>query len=153
MLRKSTLLRVLSISILFPGLLTSGVLPIAKAELPPGSYDKLRKGAGEMLVIEIIGVKQRTVPNYQIEVTLQAKVLKVEQSLTGLKPGAEVVISYTERDLVNRPLSAGPPPTGARPVPILERGSVYPAFLNRASNGKSYEPAAYGESFRMMPEG
>jgi hypothetical protein len=147
MSRKNTLLRILSITLLFPGLLTSGILPIAKAELPPGSYDKLRKGAGEMLVIEIMTVQQKAISGNKIEVTLQAKILRVEQSRTGLKPGVQMVISYSEFDpKANRP-------AGARPVPILERGGVYPAFLNRANNGKSYEPAAYGESFRMMPEG
>jgi hypothetical protein len=148
MLGRNTLFRILSVGIVFSGLLTSGMLPVAKAELPPGSYDKLREGATEILVIEIMAVQQKVIPGNKVEVTLQAKVLGVEQSRTGLKPGAQMVISYTEFD----PKAKNRPP-GARPVPILERGSIYPAFLNRASNGKSYEPAAYGESFRMMPEG
>jgi hypothetical protein len=132
------------------GLLTAGLLPTlspaARAELPPGSYDKLRVSATEKLILQVSSVKQTALPNNRIEVTLEAKILTVEQSQTGLQPGSTIVIIYT----TFAPNASRPP--GARPVPLLMQGGIYPAFLNRNGN-TAYQPAAYGESFRITPEG
>jgi hypothetical protein len=42
--------------------------------------------------------------------------------------------------------------TGPRRIAILRKGEYYPAFLNISENQKTYTPAAYGESFNMIPE-
>jgi hypothetical protein len=42
---------------------------------------------------------------------------------------------------------------GPRPVPILKQGEVYPAFLNHNVGRGDFEPAAFGASFLMTPEG
>jgi hypothetical protein len=68
---------------------------------------------------------------------LEAKILEAERA-GSLKKDDLIVIRYS----ISAADLEGP---GARPVPILERGGVYPAFLN-------YTPAAYGESFKMTPE-
>ncbi len=74
--------------------------------------------------------------------------LAAERSKTGLKPGDAIVIRYTHIDREKLKGFAGP-----RTIPILKMGAVYPAFLNRQEDAKTYTPAAYGESFRMTPEG
>ena len=58
-----------------------------------------------------------------------------------------ITIRYQSRDpnKVNIP--------GPRPVPILKQGRVYPAFLNGNEGANVFEPAAFGESFVMTPEG
>jgi hypothetical protein len=74
---------------------------------------------------------------------LEAKILEAERA-GSLKKDDLIVIRYS----ISAADLEGP---GARPVPILERGGVYPAFLNPQTDG-TYTPAAYGESFKMTPE-
>lgn len=118
----------------------------AHAELPPGSYDALRKKAKEAVIIQVTAVEKQPVKAGIIKVTLKAKILHVERSKTNLKKMQTIVIKYTHID--PRKVRF----VGARPVPLLKQGEVYPAFLNPAKQGKFYQPAAYGESFRMTPE-
>jgi hypothetical protein len=123
-------------------------LPV-KAELPPGSYDSLRMNATDALVIKVISVKQKPLPDNAlrtIEVSLKARILEIERTKMGLKKGNYIIIRYPVLD------STQPPIPGPRPIPVLEQGGVYPAFLNQQPDG-TYAPAAYGESFRMTPEG
>lgn len=61
--------------------------PVAKAELSPGSYDKLRIDAEEALVIEVASVAQKKTAKGGYDVTVKAKVLKAERSKAGLKKG------------------------------------------------------------------
>lgn len=116
------------------------VAGLTYAELPPGSYDKLRAEADDALVIQVTGVNVDTKSTAR-EVTVQAKVLGVERSKSGLKKGDNITFNYR--------ISTVQVP-GPRPIPLLVKGDVYPAFLK--TMGKSLEPAAYGESFKMTPE-
>jgi hypothetical protein len=121
-----------------------GIGTAVRAELPPGSYDSLRVSAPEAVVIEVVAVTRRPGTQGATTVTLQAKVLTVERSNTGLKKGDVVSIRYLQ---IAQNGFVGP-----RPVPLLEKGAVYPAFLRKEPQSKMYEPAAYGESFRLTPE-
>lgn len=112
----------------------------ACAELPPGSYNKLRADADEAIIIHVTDVKIALMGGDQ-SVTVEAKVLAVERSKNGLKKGDTITIVYT---------ILGKPVVGPLPVPLLEKGEDYPAFLNK--KGQIYEPAAYGWSFKMTLE-
>lgn len=112
-----------------------------RAELPPGSYDTLRAEAPEALLVEVLGVR-RAVKGNATEVLAVARVLHVERTRAGLKPGATVEIRYIHQNS-NVP--------GPRPVPLLAEKSIMPAFLKKGE-GKDFEPAAYGMSFVMTPE-
>ncbi|HQR07635.1 MAG TPA: hypothetical protein PLN21_12480 [Gemmatales bacterium] len=117
------------------------ILPaIAWAELPPGTYDQLRREAEEALVIQITSVRVERDGDYK-NVTLEARVLRVGRSKSGLAKDDNITIKY-EVSMVPFP--------GPRPVSILNRNQTYPAFLK--SNGNTYEPAAYGMSFNSRPE-
>lgn len=118
----------------------------ARAELPPGSYDKLRAEAPEALVIEVSSVEKQEIEPGKIAVTVEASVLAVERSKDGVKKGDKITIKYTHIDTTVIKNWAGP-----RPIPILAKGGVYPAFLKK--DGKVFTPVAHGESFRMTPEG
>lgn len=117
-----------------------------RAELPPGSYDKLRVDAAEALVIRLTEVQQRDVGN-EVVVTAKAEVLGVERSKAKLKPGDTIALKYSfvNRDRVKAFAGASPPPVPAK-------GAVVPAFLNPNEGGKDYGPAAHGSSFTMTPE-
>jgi hypothetical protein len=112
-----------------------------QAELPPGSYDTLRVEAPEALLIEVLGVKKAAKGN-ATEVVAMARVLHVERTKAGLRPGAMVEIRYIH---LNTPIP------GPRPVPLLAEKAIVPAFLKKGE-GKDFEPAAYGMSFVMTPE-
>jgi hypothetical protein len=118
----------------------------AQAEIPPGSYDKLRISAGEALIIKIEKVERRLSGNREFTTVLvKAKVVAVQRSKNGIKPGNNISIQYESRN----PNSTM---TGARRIAILQEGNYYPAFLNINDDRKNYSPAAYGESFTMTPE-
>lgn len=113
---------------------------LAHAEPPPGTYDRLRTSAEEAVTIQVTSVKE-TADEKANEVIVEAKVLGVERSKSGLKKGDAVTITYS----IPKVLKPGP-----TLVPILDKESVYPAFLNK--QGKVFSPAAAGSSFQMTPE-
>jgi hypothetical protein len=138
-------LNLLAISQLFSWAIVSNLLTgIARAELPPGTYDDLRIGASEALIVQILSVKTKKGSEAGLlGVTVKAKAIAVQRSKTGVKKGSEISIQYTN-DSRNIP--------GAREIPVLKKGEIYPAFLSRSNNAKIYQPVAYGESFNMTPE-
>ncbi len=114
------------------------------AELPPGSYDKMRVDADSAVTILVTSLKATDAHDGK-EVVFEAKVLGVERSKSGIKKGDSIKVGYFARD-------PGKPIAGPRPIPILERDSVHPAFLERDAHPGVYKPAAHGESFKMTPE-
>ena len=96
-----------------------------RAELPPSAYNKLRIDAEEAVTIEVTGV-QIALMGGDKNVTVEAKVLGVERSKNGLKKGDSVTFRY---DIPAKP------PIGPAPPPLLEKVSVYPAFLNKKGAG------------------
>jgi len=112
----------------------------SNAELPPGTYDQLRIDADEALVLQVTSVKIVTSENYK-NVTVQAKVLRVARSKSGLTKGDTVTLKYEVSTI---------PFPGPRPIPILQKNVIYPAFLKK--RGGNFEPAAYGESFNSRSE-
>jgi hypothetical protein len=122
------------------------ITPAAQAEIPPGSYDKLRISAEEALIIKVIKVDTRLSGSREFTaVSVTAKVVAVQRSKKGLKLGSEISIDYESQKLN----STMP---GPRRIIVLGEGKYYPAFLNISDGKQSYTPAAYGESFRMTPE-
>ena len=121
-------------------------IPPARAEIPGDAYNKLRIEAAEALMIEVSSVKENKGDKGASDVTVEAKVLAAERTKSGLKKGDVVVIRYVNIDLKAAPDFAGPSQT-----PVLKQGEVYPAFLNRQKDQTTFEPAAYGESFKMTP--
>lgn len=120
--------------------------PSVRAELGPGSYDQLRFSAEEALIIRVVTVNTAPVSNRPFtRVSVKAKVVAVQRSKQGIKPDTEILIQYES-------LNPNTPWTGPRRIEILQQGRYYPAFLNIANDRKSYESAAYGESFNMTPE-
>ena len=130
----------------FGGNIRTDTLKCEGAELPPGSYDRLRREAQDAIIIEVESVTARELKAGWTDVTMTARVVYVERSKAVLKNGARITIRYESRDpnKVNFP--------GPRPIPILKKGETYPAFLNGNEGTKVFEPAAFGESFVMTPE-
>ena len=132
-----------------PGIvaLTLVLVPYARAELPPGSYDELRIKAQEALIIEVESVTTKEIKEGFAEVILEARIVAVERSKSRLKKGSKIMIRYESLDTVKVPVHPGP-----RPIPILKKGEFYPAFLDEKKGTREFEPAAAGESFHMTPD-
>jgi hypothetical protein len=133
----------LSVSLLVFVLGTPAVFKSLHAELPPGSYEKLKADAQEKLKIRITQVHEKEISKRKLEVTFKAEVLEVLRSDSGLKPGDMIMIhSYRWTGSY-----AGP-----KNPPLLPVGWVGTAFLNRLESssedgGDNYSLAAYGASF------
>lgn len=128
-------------------LLAAFDLADVRAELPPGSYEKLRAEAQEAITGKVLSVETKELEAGRTEVVAVLLVTAVERSKSGLKNGDEVTVKYVHIDTAKLPGFAGP-----RPVPILEKGKTYPAFLNKLKEEEIYEPAAYGESFNKRDQ-
>ena len=118
-----------------------------RAELPPGSYDKLRAEAQEALTVEVLSVETKELEVGKTEVVAEMKVTAVKRSKAELKRGDTLTVKYVHIDPTKLQGFAGP-----RPVPILKKGKTYPAFLNKNEDEATYEPAAYGESFTALKQ-
>ena len=111
------------------------------AELPPYVYENLKKNSPEVLKIKVRDVNTSNVTNNTKELTVEAKVLKISTSKSGLKVGDVITIVYSR--VINR----HPGWVGPSPIPLVERGEVYYAFLRKDCEENYYTPAARGESF------
>jgi hypothetical protein len=134
-LRFNTRMTLLSITIA----LVISVQP-GLAELPPSAYKEMQESAPEYVDIQVLKVKTEKVTD-GIMVDIEAKVTGVKRSESNLKVGNTIVIKYFHdtRGLV-----------GPAPIPILDEGESYPAFLVKADGNDFYEPAAMGRSFSVV---
>ena len=133
-----------STPLLVAGLLVSiTVMTTAYAELPPGSYEKLKASAQEKLKVKIVAVEEKAQSDRRLDVQFTAEVLKVERSKSGLRPGDKIQIRsyhWTKGYL------------GPKNPPLLPVGWVGIAYLNKEDGnakdtGTIYSIAAYGDSF------
>jgi hypothetical protein len=113
----------------------------AYAELPPGSYERLKTDAQEKLKIKILTVEKKTQGERRLDVQFTAEVFEVERSRSGLRPGDTIQIKsyHWTKGYV-----------GPKNPPLLPVGWIGIAYLNKADgSGKNriYTLAAYGDSF------
>jgi hypothetical protein len=123
--------------------------PLTFGEIAPEVYKAMQQAAPEVLYVEVTDVdvdRDLHKPSgcgffeFEVErnVTLQAKVLRVVRSRSGVRPGAVITVPYQS---VRRCSGF----TGPRPIPLLTEGTKTYAYLTAA--GRSFAPAALGASF------
>lgn len=116
------------------------ILPELFAELPPHAYRKMQNNAPEYLEIYILNVKKKN-----DFITVDTHIQKVFRTECKLMPGASITIKYEHiGSNLDRP--------GPRPIPILEKGKTYPAFLKKEKVKDYFSPAAMGASFDLLIE-
>ena len=110
------------------------------AELSNHAYEQMQETAPECIDIEVLKVKTEKLTD-GIQVEIEAKVTGVKRSESNLKAGDTIVIKYFHdtRGLI-----------GPAPIPILDEGKSYPAFLVKEDGNDFYEPAAMGRSFSVV---
>ena len=110
------------------------------AELPPHAYKEMQESAPEYIEIEVLKVKTEKLTD-GIKVETEAKVTGVKRSESNLKTGDTIAIKYFHdtRGLI-----------GPAPIPILDEGKSYPAFLVKEDGNDFYQPAAIGRSFSVV---
>ena len=111
------------------------------AELPPYVYENLKKNSPEVLKIKVRDINSSNVTNNTKETSVKAQILNVRTSSSGLKEGDMITIVYGVA------IKRHPGWVGPSPIPLLERGKVYHAFLRKDCEYNYYTPAARGESF------
>ncbi len=124
-------------------LITAG---FCSAELPPYVYQQQQAKAPEALELKILSVQVRKTEDGRdthSDVTVQARVQKVERSKTNLKPGDSIRLEY------HRTVRTVPMPRPSE-LPLLRKGQTISAFLQRKGRTKIYVPAAGGKSFDRL---
>nr|WP_319474162.1 hypothetical protein [uncultured Sphaerochaeta sp.] len=122
------------------------VLPLAllTSEIAPVEYRSMQLNAPEQLHLSVISVAKRWRPfSGDTAITVKAEVIGVVASETNLVEGDSITISYVHQKLKKG--WAGP-----RPIPILKRKTMTPAFLAYDKESKIYMPAARGASFDSL---
>jgi hypothetical protein len=115
----------------------------ARAELPPGAYEKLKKDATEVLTVKILKVKTPEGRKGHFLVLLTAQVLGVTRSKSGVEEGQTISIaSYHVTEKARKEGFVGP-----RIPPLLPVGWEGKVYLNKKQDQKVFDLAAYGESF------
>jgi len=119
------------------------VLMTARAELPPGAYEELKKNASEVLTVKILKVETPEGKKGHFLVLLTARVLGVTRSKSGVEKGQTISIaSYHVTEKARKEGFVGP-----RIPPLLSAGWTGTVCLNKNPDKKAYDIAAYGESF------
>ncbi len=110
-------------------------------ELPPYVYHELQESSPEVVTLQILNVRSKAIASAQREITLRAKVLKVERTQSALAVGSVITIGYTTT--ISHPAGW----VGPSPLPILSEKYSYKAFLTQDKANKRYLPSAGGKSF------
>jgi hypothetical protein len=111
------------------------------AELPPYVYTTLQKNAPESLLIKVHHLQINSSIVTDTTIRLEAEVIDVIRSKSGLKKGDRISILY--RTFISRPGGW----VGPSPIPVLEKDKIYSAFLKKGEESNLYLPAAKGKSF------
>jgi hypothetical protein len=119
----------------------------ARAELPPGAYDELKRKAQELLQIRIDAVKEKepisaAMRNFECTAT----VLRVDRSKSKLARGAKIKFDsyYVTPEAFERGF------VGPKSPPLLAAGWTGRIYLNREEGKTDYSLAAYGRSFEPI---
>lgn len=115
------------------------------AELPPYVYEDLRNNSPEIITIKVIKITSSSILlnlfKSTKDIKLEAKVLHVNTSESGLKAGDRIDIFYST--VTSRPKGW----VGPSSLPVLEQSEVYTAYLRKDDQGNYYVPSAKGKSF------
>jgi hypothetical protein len=118
-------------------------LVTARAELPPGAYEELKKNASEVMTVKILKVETPEGKEGYFHVFFTAQVLEVTRSKSGVEKGQTIRIgSYHVTEKARKEGFVGP-----RIPPLLPVGWEGKVYLNKKQDKKVYDLAAYGESF------
>jgi hypothetical protein len=139
-------LRVTNCIVLGAAVVLGAGLLTARAELPPGSYEKLKNNALEVLTVKILKVETPEGRKDHFLVLLTAEVLGVTRSNSGVKEGQTISIAsyYVSEEARKRGF------VGPKIPPLLSPGWKGKVYLNKKPDKKTYDIAAYGESFEEI---
>ena len=118
-------------------------LATARAELPPGAYEELKKNASEVMTVKILKVQTPEGKKGHFRVVFTAKVLEVTRSKSGVEKGQTVrIASYHVTEKARKEGFVG-----AKIPSLLRKGWEGSVYLNKNQDKQVYDIAAYGESF------
>ena len=112
-------------------------------EIAPEYYAEMQRNAPEYLGIRVAKIRRGVglrIIGAAVPVTVVAEVVDVARTGTDVQAGQTIRIRYEHF----RPRRGW---AGPRPIPLLEKGRRYPAFLTWSEDESAYVPAARGASF------
>jgi hypothetical protein len=130
-------------SVLAAAVVLCAGLVTARGELPPGSYEKLKENASEVLTVKILKAETPEGRKGHFVVLFTAQVLGVTRSKSGVVEGQTITIASYH--VSKKALKEGF--VGPRIPPLLKAGWEGKVYLNKKEDKKAYDIAAYGESF------
>ncbi len=110
-----------------------------RAEMAPEVYERFKKESAEAVTIEAV-----TVTTTGSTITVEANILSVERSKSGLKPGDAIRISY-------QVIRHTEPIIGASQPIVLDKGKRYLAYLEQIEPSGTFRITAGGHSFLKVP--
>lgn len=125
-----------------------GLAATTRADLSPREYRRLQREAPEVLKIKVLDVHERPIREREreFEVTVEAKIRRIERSSARLRDGEVIKITYRHHRHERPVRNAGEPP-------LLERDREYPAFLTKAEGERRlFKPAAGEYSFERVED-
>ena len=134
----------------------TSITSFISAEISNSMMHALQNKAPEKLEIKVMKVseKKSTLGTYnQLHFEVEAKVIGVERTHTGLKVGDRLLIQYKKYD------DDKPVPSGSYPITVKE-GQMYKAYLGMKKEDENtveakgpvvYSPQAARGSFVLMP--
>ncbi|MDH3582946.1 MAG: hypothetical protein OER86_01885 [Phycisphaerae bacterium] len=111
----------------------------AVAALSPGTVEKLKAAASDVLKVEILRVREVGKSNGVMEVIYESRIREVRRSRSGAVAGRSVEIeSYHDTRRIR--------PPGPKAPPVLSRGWKGTIYLDHKAKDR-YRIAVYGHSF------
>lgn len=134
-------IRRLRLRALLLGALALAATTYLPAEIAPEHYAGMQNDALEYVTIETTAVRKGfALFSRTRTVTVTARVVTVSRSTSGINVGDTITIRYEH-------FNPGRGWAGPRPIPILEVGARYPAYLAWDATDSTFRPAAMGASF------
>lgn len=120
----------------------------AKADISPEQYEKLKKGAEEVLIVELKSVQEENDNGFKVTVRVEAEIRSVVRSRSNLQPNGTLTFAsyYIKQGAQQRGF------VGPKSPPQLRAGEIYKVFLSKELSPipDLLGPAAYGKSFEKV---
>ena len=118
-------------------------LPLLGA-LSPSMYRKAQARSSDVLTIKVQKVRTYRYRNNYFDVRVRARVLSVQRASRWIHRGDWITIRYRTYHRLPRGTF------GAGPIPLLQKGHRYRAYLKRYRHSRIYTPAAGARSFKTL---
>lgn len=150
-MKRSRILPFLAVALAVAFGITVTVSSIALADIRQEVYERLKRDAEEVLIVELKSVKKKSDNDATVDVQVEATVREVIRSRSNLQPNDHLTFAsyYVKKEALQRGF------VGPQSPPVLRSGETYKVYLSRELTPipDLLGPAAYGQSFKKITSG